>query len=96
MIIGGYFGDKSYRQGDSSHWIDKITTFALGVIDQIDEESYIVYPFCKVGTGYNAQDLALLREKLKNNTHLDDNRFYPRNLKQWKYSIQDKPDCWIR
>jgi DNA ligase-4 len=34
IIIGGFFGDKSYRQGDSSHWIDKITTFALGVIDK--------------------------------------------------------------
>ena len=34
IIIGGYFGDKSYRQGDTGHWIDKVTTFALGVMDK--------------------------------------------------------------
>lgn len=32
LIIGGYFGDKSYRQGDSSHWTDKITTFIFGIL----------------------------------------------------------------
>jgi DNA ligase-4 len=32
IIIGGYFGDKSYRQGDSNHWTDQVTTFLLGVI----------------------------------------------------------------
>lgn len=63
IIIGGFFGDKSYRQGDSGHWIDKITTFSLGVIEKTeeDDDDYVVYPFCKVGTGYNASDLALLR-----------------------------------
>jgi DNA ligase-4 len=32
LVVGGFFGDKSYRQGDSNHWTDKVTTFVLGVI----------------------------------------------------------------
>lgn len=95
-MIGGFFGDKSYRQGDSNHWIDKITTFLLGVIDKTDDGEYVVYSFCKVGTGYNAQELALLREKLKNNLVIEDNKFYPKYLKPWKYSLQDKPECWVK
>ncbi len=27
---------------------------------------------------------------------IDDGKFYPKNLKKWKYSIQDKPDCWVK
>ena len=50
LILGGFFGDKSYRQGDSNHWTDKVTTFLLGLIDS----NKLVYPFCKVGTGYTA------------------------------------------
>ena len=55
IILGGYFGNLSYRVGQGGHWSDKITTFLMGVIEKIDDEnprnSYAV-PFCKVGTGY--------------------------------------------
>ncbi len=27
---------------------------------------------------------------------MDDGKFYPRNLKPWKFALQDKPDCWIK
>lgn len=55
IILGGYFGNLSYRVGPGGHWSDKITTFLMGVIEKIDPENpkvaYAV-PFCKVGTGY--------------------------------------------
>jgi len=36
VILGGYFGDMSYRIGGTNHWTDRITTFLLGLIQNID------------------------------------------------------------
>ena len=59
LIIGGYFGDKSYRQGATGHWTDKITTFLLAVIkksnDYQGQLDFTAIPFWKVGTGYTAE-----------------------------------------
>lgn len=38
----------------------------------------------------------MLRLKLRDNLMLDDGKYYPSRLMNWKYSIQDKPDCWIK
>lgn len=58
IILGGYFGNLSYRVGPGGHWSDKITTFLLGVIEKIDPDNprigYAI-PFCKVGTGYSGE-----------------------------------------
>lgn len=35
IILGGYFGNLSYRVGPGGHWSDKITTFLMGVIEKI-------------------------------------------------------------
>lgn len=36
IILGGYFGTASFRQGSINHWTDNITHFLLGIIDKID------------------------------------------------------------
>ena len=36
IILGGYFGNLSYRVGHGD-WTDRITTFLMGVIDKIDD-----------------------------------------------------------
>jgi ATP-dependent DNA ligase len=36
IILGGYYGDLSYRLGQGNHWTDQITCFLVGVIDRID------------------------------------------------------------
>jgi ATP-dependent DNA ligase len=58
LIIGGYYGESSYRTG--TDWTDKITTFLLGVITHLDTANprgTHVIPFCKVGTGYSESSL---------------------------------------
>lgn len=58
IILGGYFGDSSYRHGHTKHWTDQVTSFLIGVIDRIDTmNSQIAYaiPFAKVGTGYSKE-----------------------------------------
>lgn len=70
IILGGYYGDSSARHGNTRHWTYQITSFLLGVIDRIDPlNNKIAYavPFAKVGTGYSMEELAKLREKLKDN-----------------------------
>lgn len=55
IIIGGYYGDASYRT-TGADWTDRITTFLLGVItklDRVNPRLSEVVPFCKVGTGYS-------------------------------------------
>ena len=64
IILGGYFGDSSYRHGHTKHWTDQVTSFLIGVIDRIDTmNSQIAYaiPFAKVGTGYSKEELNMLR-----------------------------------
>ena len=82
LILGGYFGDKSYRQGTTGHWTDKITTFLLGVIRKTHSaNTFTAIPFCKVGTGYTAHELALLRDHIRNNLFLFDHpKQYPKNI----------------
>lgn len=99
IILGGYYGDSSARHGNTMHWTDQITSFLLGVIDRIDPLNHrIAYavPFAKVGTGYSVDQLAMLREKLKDNLVKFDSKHKPNYLQgNWKPSLQDKPDCWV-
>ena len=83
IIIGGYYGDSSARYGNGMHWTDQITSFLLGVIDRIDpynkNVAYII-PFAKVGTGYSVDQLAVLRQKLKDNLIKNDFKNKPNYL----------------
>lgn len=36
IILGGYFGNLSYRVGQGGHWSDKITVFLMGLIEKFD------------------------------------------------------------
>lgn len=99
IILGGYFGNYSYRVGPGGHWSDKITTFLLGVIEKIDEDNpKVAYaiPFCKVGTGYTGEELEQLRSQLRKNFILNDHNKKPSFLVgNWKPKLEDRPDCYI-
>jgi DNA ligase-4 len=99
VILGGYFGNLSYRVGQGGHWSDKVTTFLLGIIEKIDSENQHnshAIPFCKVGTGYSGDDLQQLRNKLKPFLVQNDGNKKPSFLVgNWKPKIDDRPDCYI-
>lgn len=60
--------------------------------------SKIIYalPFARIGTGFSEEDLKQLRAHLKDNLYEYNGKNKPDFLKsQWKYTIQNKPDCYI-
>lgn len=60
IIIGGYFGERK-RIGGGQDWTDHINVFLCGVIKKLDKRDPIngclIYPFCRVGTGYSMDEL---------------------------------------
>lgn len=100
IILGGYFGNLSYRTGPGGHWSDKITTFLMGLIDKIDPDNQKVayaIPFCKVGTGYTGDELEQLRSQLRKNLILNEGGTRkPSYIScDWKPKLEDRPDCYI-
>lgn len=96
LIIGGYYGETSYRTGND--WTDKITTFLLGVITHLDVDNpraTHVIPFCKVGTGYSEASLNEMRQRLKKAWVKNEGRRPNYIVGNWKPKLDDKPDCYI-
>jgi DNA ligase-4 len=63
LILGGYYGDGTRRSGRISH-------FLMGVLHQPynpkkGEGSAKFDTICKVGTGYNLDELAMMNSKMK-------------------------------
>jgi DNA ligase-4 len=61
VIIGGYFGDLSFRLGKNGHhWTNQVTSFLIGVLEHRGEkgkEYVTALPFARVGTGFPENDL---------------------------------------
>lgn len=58
IIIGGYFGDLSFRLGkEGTHWTNQVTSFLVGVLenDNNEENSKIIHalPFARIGSGFS-------------------------------------------
>ena len=104
LIIGSYYGEGKRRGGDVSH-------FLLGVLaPEYEETRYgktahykgtklpLVYPFCKVGSGYSLPTLAKIREELKRDgaEHpYDKVKGSPAHMCGWKPNkTDDIPDFW--
>jgi len=74
VIIGGYFGDLSFRLGkEGSHWTNQVTSFLVAVLDHSsvteNNKSIFALPFARVGTGFSEDDLIQLRARLKPNLY---------------------------
>ena len=53
-------------------------------------------PFARIGTGFSEDDLIQLRARLKPFLYEYNGKNKPDFLRcQWKYTIQNKPDCYI-
>jgi ATP-dependent DNA ligase len=95
LVIAGYYGDKSYRTGSGSgDATEHLTRFLLGVIDHADQAApgtSRVTPFCKVGTGYSAAELAVIRNKLRPAWQARPPSF----VNEWHPSGDDVPDFWV-
>ena len=79
LIVGGYYGTESHRteKGDQ---LDRITHFLLGVsskIDKLNPQQSLIFPFCKVGTGYTVVELSTLRNKLRPHFIISETKYKP-------------------
>jgi hypothetical protein len=54
-----------------------------------------VFPFCKVGTGFNMEQLAAWRKQLMPHLVRFDHKKPPAHLKQWTAKADDRPHFWI-
>lgn len=85
VIIGGYFGDLSFRNGkDGSHWTNQVTSFLVAVLDIVGSEDnryYYSIPFARVGTGFSQEVLIQLRAKLKPHLYQFNGKNKPDHIK---------------
>ena len=102
LIIGSYYGEGKRRGGDVSH-------FLLGVLaPEYEETRYgktahykgtklpLVYPFCKVGSGYSLPTLAKIRELKRDGAEhpYDKVKGSPAHMCGWKPNKTDDIPDW--
>ena len=78
---------------------DHISTFLLGVREKTNLENpkeSIIYPFCRVGTGYSMEELGQLRTKLNSEWDNFNPRMAPSYYKAWKFWRSEMPDLIIK
>lgn len=105
VILGGYYGSgrRSGRNGN-------VGSFLVGLVTNDDIDHPTVTTFCKVGTGYNREELDQLRERLSPHWHdwpssstsgsislsqRRASRAVPRQFGSWAPSKGCTPDVWI-
>lgn len=68
LIIGAYFGEKSYRINGIGDWTDNLTHYLLAVAKRVDSKNpsnSVFVPFARVATGFKERDLADIKIKLR-------------------------------
>ena len=91
-----YYLPPSFSNNNS--YSDSISTFLVGVIKEIDTnkpKKSLILPLVKVGTGYNMNDLSIIRDKLRSKWKKYDTRVPPSLFGQWVPNLGDKPDLFI-
>ena len=96
LIMGGYFGEGKRRVGDISH-------FLLGCKgnndndndDDNDKLPTEFYTFCKVGSGYNIEELKQLQNELRPHWKPFKRNAIPSHFMGWQPQPDDLPDVWI-
>jgi DNA ligase 4 len=103
IILGGYFGDHSFRLGtEGSHWTNQVTSFLVGVLESNSEDnknSKIPYalPFSRIGMGFSGEDLVQIRARIKHNLYQYNGKGKPEWMHcQWNWSKTNKVDCYIK
>eukprot|EP00466_Bigelowiella_natans_P010785 jgi/Bigna1/49125/estExt_Genewise1.C_400012 len=107
-ILGGYYGEGSRtggaRAGQISHFLLGLRGRPLNTVDIKEVENNkmigkdgnpIWTTFCKVGTGYNFDELRELRERL-DVVPAKGRRLPPYILPDTKLEPDDAPDVWVR
>ncbi len=101
LILGAYYGEGQNFRGEG------ISTFLCGIRDDLsseplegeDEEDLMPKRFhtvCKVGTGYNFQELLELREKLQPHLIPWDEDHPPEHLAHWNINKRDdRPHVYL-
>eukprot|EP01022_Parablepharisma_sp_SALTPOND_P026654 TRINITY_DN64553_c0_g1_i1.p1 TRINITY_DN64553_c0_g1~~TRINITY_DN64553_c0_g1_i1.p1 ORF type:complete len:880 (-),score=84.68 TRINITY_DN64553_c0_g1_i1:2791-5430(-) len=92
LIIGGYFGEA--KRAGNSDWTDHVSMFLLGVVDKT-HSGKMVYPFCRVGTGYTIAELTELRTHLKDKWRQYDPRMPPKYFGEWTAPANIRPNLFI-
>lgn len=90
LIVGGLMGTGHARGG-------KISEFLTGIAErpQCGGEPTTVLTFCKVGTGFNMQELDTLRRRLEGNWITAENKVPPKWLKTSGTNLE-AVDFWIK
>ncbi len=94
--INSFYIPPSFSNNNS--YSDSISTFLVGVIKEIDNskpKKSLILPLVKVGTGYNMNDLNIIRDKLRSKWKKYDTRVPPSLFGQWIPAMSEKPDLYI-
>lgn len=68
IVIGGYFGEKSYKIDGVGDWTDHITHYLLAVSKKIDTQNplnSVLFPFAKIASGFTARDYADIKARMR-------------------------------
>ncbi|EAR99063.1 ATP-dependent DNA ligase (macronuclear) [Tetrahymena thermophila SB210] len=100
IVIGGYFGEKSYKINGIGDWTDHITHYLVAVAKKIDLQNpsnSILVPFAKVGAGFTARDYADIKARMRDQWVRTNhsNKTPSFIIQNWKPGEKDKPDAYI-
>jgi DNA ligase-4 len=88
LVLAAYYGEGQNLRGEG------LSTFLLGVKDDKDPDHF--QTLCKVGTGYNFEELTELRNKIQEICLPWDPKSPPEHLAHWKIAKRDdRPNVYI-
>lgn len=68
IVVGAYFGEKSFRINGIGDWTDHLTHFLLAVLKKADRDNpsnSLCIPFARVASGFKERDLADIKIKMR-------------------------------